>query len=104
MKRNAFKMKLKPGCAAEYIKRHDEIWPEIVRLHSAAGISNYSIYLDEETDILFACQELADDHTADDLRNQPLIQKWWEYNKDLMECHPDNSPVVTPLQEIFYMD
>jgi hypothetical protein len=32
MKRFAFKMKLKPGFAEEYKKRHDEIWPELKEL------------------------------------------------------------------------
>jgi L-rhamnose mutarotase len=56
MKRHAFKMKLKPGIAAEYKKRHDEIWPEL----RAAGVSDYSIFFDEATNILFAVQKLAD--------------------------------------------
>jgi len=41
MKRVAFKMKLKNGCFEEYKKRHNEIWPELVKLLSDAGISNY---------------------------------------------------------------
>ena len=36
----AFKMKLKPGFAAEYKKRHDEIWPELAALLKANGISD----------------------------------------------------------------
>ena len=44
MKRVAFKMTLKPGCEAEYQKRHDEIWPELSRVLSEAGVSDYSIF------------------------------------------------------------
>ncbi len=43
MARNAFTMKLKPGCAAEYKIRHDAIWPELADLLSASGITEYSI-------------------------------------------------------------
>ena len=32
MHRNAFRMKLKPGCAEEYKKRHDEVWPELSQM------------------------------------------------------------------------
>ncbi|MGB9142439.1 MAG: L-rhamnose mutarotase, partial [Aestuariivirga sp.] len=39
-------MFLKPGMEAEYKRRHDEIWPELLDLLHAAGISEYSIYLD----------------------------------------------------------
>ena len=104
MIRNAFKMKLKPGNVEEYKKRHDEIWPELVEAHSDVGIFDYSIYFDEETLSLFAFQKLSDDNTAGELRNQPIIRKWWVYMKDLMETHPDSEPVFIPLREVFHMD
>jgi L-rhamnose mutarotase len=102
MTRNAFKMKLKPGNIAEYRKRHDEIWPELSHALTAAGVSDYSIFLDEETLTLFAVQKLAADHTADQLPVHPVMQKWWDYMADLMEVNPDNSPVCTTLPEIFH--
>lgn len=71
MIRNAFKMKLKPGNVAEYKKRHDALWPELARELRAAGISDYSIFLDEETLTLFAVQKLADGHTAAALPGRP---------------------------------
>ena len=61
MKRFAFKMKLKPGYAEEYKKRHDAIWPELKELIKSTGVSDYSIYLDEETGILFASQKVGGD-------------------------------------------
>jgi L-rhamnose mutarotase len=104
MQRNAFKMKLKPGVAAEYKKRHDEIWPELSREIRAAGISDYSIFLDEETLTLFAVQKLADGHTAAALPNSPVVRKWWNAMAPLMEVNPDHSPVVKPLKEVFHLD
>jgi L-rhamnose mutarotase len=53
----AFAMKMKPGCAAEYKKRHDEIWPELSQLLKDNGISDYSIFLEEATNTLFAVQQ-----------------------------------------------
>lgn len=102
MKRNAFKMKLKPGYEEEYKKRHDEIWPELEEVLSEAGIRNYSIFLDEETLMLFAYQELEEDEA--DVSSNPVVQKWWTYMKDIMETNPDNSPVEKPLKEVFHMD
>ena len=104
MIRNAFKMKLKPGCAEEYKKRHDEIWPELAKAHSDAGIFDYSIYFDEETLTLFAFQKLTEDNTADNLKNLGIVQKWWDFNADLMETHPNNMPTFNPLREVFHMD
>ena len=104
MIRAAFKMKLKSGCEAEYKKRHDEIWPELSKELTEAGVSDYSIYLDEESLTLFAFQKLTDNNTADELPNTEIVKKWWAYMSDLMETNPDNSPVVQPLCEVFHMD
>jgi L-rhamnose mutarotase len=104
MQRHAFKMKLKPGVAAEYKKRHDEIWPELQNELRAAGISDYSIFLDEETLTLFAVQKLSDKNTAFDLPKNSVVLKWWDYMAPLMETNLDKSPVVKPLREIFHLD
>lgn len=104
MRRNAFKMKLKPGCAEEYKKRHDAIWPELEALLSESGISDYSIFLDEETLTLFAVQKLRDDSLERDLAQNPIVKKWWAYMADIMDTHPDNEPVALPLREVFHMD
>ena len=104
MKRVAFKMKLKPGCAAEYRRRHDEIWPELVEALRTAGISDYSIFLDEETLVLFAVQTLADDHTAATLPQHPVMRRWWDFMADLMATHPDHAPVCRELPQVFHLD
>src|SRR5580658_3702195 len=104
MKRIAFRMKLKPGVAAEYEKRHDAIWPELAAELRAAGISDYSIFLDEETLTLFAVQKLGDHNTAAQLPNSPVVRKWWDSMAPLMEVHPDNAPIAQPLREVFHLD
>ncbi len=103
MERVAFKMKLHAGCEAEYRKRHDAIWPELVALLKDTGIEEYSIFLDEETNILFGCLRIGDAARLDALPAQPVMQKWWDYMKDIMETNPDHSPVSIPLQEVFYL-
>jgi L-rhamnose mutarotase len=104
MIRHAFKMKLKPDVVAEYKKRHDELWPELAAELRAAGVSDYSIFLDEETRTLFAVQKLAEPNTADKLPQSPVVKKWWKHMAPLMETHPDNSPVALPLREVFYLE
>jgi len=104
MVRNAFKMKLKPGCVEAYKKRHDEIWPELAQAHSDAGIFDYSIFFDEESLTLFAFQKLTDDNAAAGLKDLEIMKKWWETMADLMEVHPNNMPVFKPLSEVFHMD
>lgn len=104
MKKVAFKMKLMPGCREEYQKRHNEIWPELVLLLKESGISDYSIFLDEETNTLFAVQRQEEGQSSQDLGDNPIVKKWWAYMEDIMETHADNSPVSKPLKEVFYLD
>jgi len=54
----AFKMKLKPGFETEYKKRHDEIWPALSTLLKENGISDYSIFLDEENNKMEAPRKI----------------------------------------------
>lgn len=102
MEQVVFKMKLKPDCEAEYRKRHDEIWPELVTLLKQNGIKNYDIYFDKETDTLIAIQDIDEGITAS-LHKNPLMMKWWEHMADVMEVNPDQSPVVVGLEKVFSM-
>jgi L-rhamnose mutarotase len=103
-KRFGFKMKLYPGFKEEYRKRHNEIWPELVRLLKEQGIGNYSIFLDEETNALFAYQEQSGRASSQDLGTTEIVKKWWKYMADIMETNPDNSPISVPLEQVFYME
>ena len=104
MKRFAFRMKLKPGCRDEYRKRHDEIWPELADLIRSTGVCDYSIFLDDSTNTLFAVQKQNGEASSQDLGSNPVVKKWWEYMSDIMETNPDYSPVITPLEEVFYLE
>jgi L-rhamnose mutarotase len=102
-KRFGFKMKMLPGFGEEYKKRHSEIWPELVQLLKNEGIENYSIFLDEEENTLFAYQEQSGESSSQDLGNTEIVKKWWKYMADIMETNPDNSPVTVPLEQVFFM-
>jgi L-rhamnose mutarotase len=104
MQRLAFKMYLNEGQKEEYKKRHDEIWPELKQLLKDAGVSEYSIFLDEETNILFAFQKVSGDGGSQDLGKTEIVQKWWSFMADVMKANPDNSPVSVELEEVFYME
>ena len=103
LKRVAFKMKLIKGFEAEYQKRHDEIWPELQELLKGTGISEYSIFLEEETGNLFGFLKIAAPLKLEELPRFPVMQKWWKYMGDIMETNPDNSPISIPLKEVFYL-
>jgi len=103
MLRHAFTMKLKPGCAAEYRRRHDAIWPELAGVLRAAGIADYSIFLEESTGTLFAVQKQSDPAAAAGLPMNPVVRRWWDSMAPLMEVHPDHAPVCGPLTEVFHL-
>ncbi|RJL22618.1 L-rhamnose mutarotase [Paracoccus siganidrum] len=103
MQKYAFRMMLKPGMAQEYRRRHDAIWPELAELLRAAGIRDYSIHLDPETDALFAVLWRRDDHGMDDLPGHPVMRRWWAHMADLMQTHPDGQPVAVPLIPMFHL-
>ena len=102
--RIAFRMFLFPGQVAEYKRRHDAIWPELSALLKDAGVSDYSIYLDQEHHVLFATLRRRLDHTMDALPQHPLMQKWWAYMGDIMRSNADGSPVVEALPCMFHLD
>lgn len=103
MEKYAFRMRLKPGAMDDYKKRHDAIWPELVTLLKEAGVSDYSIHLDEETHILFGVLWRTQDHRMDDLPTHAIMQKWWAHMADIMETHDNNAPVTVPLTPVFHM-
>lgn len=104
MERKHFKMKIFAGKAAEYKKRHDDLWDEMKTLLKETGISDYSIALDEETNILFAHFKIENPALLDELPNHPTIKRWWAYMADIMESNVDNSPVSMDLKEVFYLE
>lgn len=104
MEKYAFKMKLNPGMEAEYRRRHDEIWPELSTLLKEAGIRDYSIHLDRETNILFAVMWRESAEKVAALPASPVMQRWWAHMADIMETKPDNEPVAIALETVFHMD
>jgi L-rhamnose mutarotase len=104
MERIAFKMKLLKGCAVEYQKRHDEIWPDLVKLFKKMGIKDYSIFFDDETHTLFATLKAPGTNDLEVLPSLDVVKRWWVYISDIMVTNSDNSPVTIPLKEVFHLD
>lgn len=97
----AFRMTLHPGQAAEYRRRHDAIWPDLVEALRDAGVVDYRIYLDQATDCLFAVLTRRADHGMNDLPQTPVMRRWWAMMADIMQTGPDLAPDTAPLTEVF---
>ena len=99
----AWVLEVRPGYEDEYKKRHDEIWPELIALLKEAGISDYSIFLDDESEILFGVLWRESNNKMEDLPAHPVMQRWWAYMADIMETSPTKEPVVQRLSDLFHM-
>ena len=101
--RIAFRMNLNAGEAAEYEKRHAEIFPELAEALKAAGISDYSIWHDPESDHLFGILTRRDDHTMAALPDTEIMKRWWKHMADIMETDAANVPTQVPLKRVFHL-
>jgi L-rhamnose mutarotase len=97
--RRAWIMTLKPGCEAEYKRRHDAIWPELADAIRASGVTSFSIFRHGLT--LFAYQER--DHAIGTAEPHPVMRRWWREMAELMETEADFQPRRMPLEEVFHL-
>ena len=92
MQRYAFVIGLHPEQIAEYKRVHAAVWPDVLKQIKASGITNYSIYLREPENLLFAYYEyVGNDHAADmaAMAADPRSQEWWAV------CMPMQAPLET---------
>ena len=94
--------RLKEGYQDEYIKRHKEIWPEILRLIKDSGVKNYSIYISGLN--LFSYLEVNDwDQAIKKMLEEEVGAKFQKYMAPLMDSDNPESPWVV-IDEIFHLD
>jgi len=104
MEQIAFRMHLNPGAAEEYRRRHAALWPALAAALHDAGIRDYSIFLDEDTHLLFAVLRRTPGHTTQALPATEVMQRWWRHMADLMQTNPDGSPRQEALMPMFHLD
>ena len=102
MERYAWKAKIKDGKNEEYKRRHDEIWPEMKDVLSAAGIRNYSIWnVGDELFGYYEC-EYGAEYAARVQSESPVVARWNEYMSDVLDMEPDPETGAQPrLTEVF---
>lgn len=98
------KMRLLPGCADEYRRRHDEIWPEMAEMLRGHGVGDYSIFLDAGTGTLYASLTVEDPERYARSVDTEVCRRWWRSMESLMETNEDGSPVTEGLECVFRLD
>ncbi|MBQ2713181.1 MAG: L-rhamnose mutarotase [Clostridia bacterium] len=105
MERYAWTAKILPGKQEEYIRRHNEIWPELVALLKEAGICNYTIYLSGNTLFGYYECEKGVAYAAKAQAESPIVDRWNAYMKDVMQMEMDPETGAQPrLTEVFRLD
>ena len=90
MEKYAWKAKIVDGALDEYVRRHNEIWPEMKEVLADAGIVNYTIWnVGNELFGYYECEKGVD-HAASVQAGSAVVDKWNEYMKDIliMELDP----------------
>ena len=102
MERFAWKARVLPGMLDEYVRRHDDIWPEMTEVLNDAGIHNYTIWnVGDELFGYYECESIAD---ASKVQAQsPVVQRWNEYMKDVMKMEMDpQTGTAVLLKQVFF--
>ena len=100
----SFKMHLYEGMAEEYERRHNLLWPQMKDMIHEYGGHNYSIFLDNETNVLYGYIEIEEEEKWAKSADTAINRKWWDYMADIMDTNPDNSPVSVDLKPVFHLD
>jgi L-rhamnose mutarotase len=104
MIRKAFVMSVRPGCEAEYARRHQPIWPELELTLLEHGVRSYSIFLRLDTHELYAYVEFESEAEWEAIARTDVCQRWWVHMSSLMPSHPNHSPIAHPLIEVFHLE
>jgi L-rhamnose mutarotase len=102
--RIAFRMQVTPGAEAEYIRRHNPIWPELEQTLKDYGVIDYTIFHDAATGELFSCAEIEDIGSWKAIADTDVCRRWWQHMAPLMSTNADSSPVAHELKEIFHIE
>ncbi len=104
MIRKAFLMSVNPDAQEEYERRHRPIWDDLTAVLKRDGVSNYSIFLDAETNQLFGYAEIESEERWAAIPETDECRRWWAFMKDIMPSNADNSPISVELKEVFHLD
>jgi L-rhamnose mutarotase len=97
-------MRVKAGSEQEYRRRHEAVWPEMLRALKDAGCSNYSIYMKGQD--LFAYLEVGDfESFKRQMSSNADAQRWEEQMAPIMEraIQPETG-FHEVLPEVFHLD
>lgn len=107
-------IRLKRESLQAYKECHAAVWPAVLKQIRDCNISDYSIYLDDQSMTLFATMKWhGSDFDADmkKMRANPEVQRWWRITDSIQETLVEGSSgSMDPkgwwrdLEEVFHCD
>lgn len=109
MQRMGFVVGIEQGQIAEYHRLHQAVWPEVLATIADCNIRNYSIFLRQPENLLFAYFEYHGSDFAVDaakMAADPKTQAWWKITmpmqRPLSTCKPGEWWAA--MEEQFHVD
>lgn len=106
MQRVGFRLKLKKDLLDEYVKRHRQVWPEMLAALSATGWTNYSLFLDRDDATLFGYFETPDlDAALAGMAQTEVNERWQSEMAPFFEEPEGRKPDegFTQLESVFFL-
>jgi len=106
MQRVAFVMHVKEGQEAEYVRRHREVWPQVLADLERAGVEQMNIFMAGRQ--LFLYMEVDDYAEAARILGEcPESVRWEAYMEPIMEdaggqTYDTENPYPDSLPEVFF--
>lgn len=97
-------MSVNADAYVEYERRHRPIWDDLREVLKQHGVSNYSIFLEPNTNKLFGYAEIDSEEKWKAIAETETCQRWWKFMSDIMPTKSDNSPISVDLDEVFHLD
>ena len=97
-------MSVHPGKQEEYVRRHQPIWQELEETLRGHGVRTYSIFLDPDTNDLFAYLEVDSLERWEAVAATDVCRRWWRHMRDVMPSTDEDTPVSHTLSEVFHID
>jgi L-rhamnose mutarotase len=104
VERICFRFEIYPGQEAEYKRRHDAIWPELVEAIKESGLANYSLfrsgqeivaYVECEPDVATAFAKLS---------TYAANERWSEWFQDVIVSLTDENGDLFRIDEVWHLD
>jgi L-rhamnose mutarotase len=109
MQRMGLVIGIKPDAIAEYKAYHAAVWPAVLEMISACNIRNYTIFLREPENLLFAYFEYhGQDYAADmeKMAQHEPTRRWWSIMGPLQAPLESRAPGEhwAMMDDVFHID